>query len=77
MLLKEAAALLHIKPATARQQIKNGKLYADKIGRDWHVGMAEVVRYARESQHREMFQMSGSQGSYQDVGQNRDREGGK
>lgn len=52
MLLKEAAQILGIQPATARQQIKNGRLYADKIGRDWHVAMAEVRRYARDSQNR-------------------------
>lgn len=54
MLLKEAAQLLGIRPATARQQIKNERLFADKIGRDWHVAMAELRRYARESQRREL-----------------------
>lgn len=65
MLLKRAATLWNIKPATARQQIKNGRIYADKIGRDWHVSEAEVRRYARDSQHREfvIYTMSGSQGS--------------
>lgn len=53
MLLKEAAQLLGIKPATCRQQISNGRLYADKIGRDWHLNMAEVRRYARQSQRRD------------------------
>lgn len=56
MLLKEAAQILGIQPATARQQIKNGRLYADKIGRDWHVAMAEVNRYARESQGRDLLE---------------------
>jgi hypothetical protein len=45
---------LGIKPATGRQQISNGRLFADKIGRDWHVSLAEVRRYARESQGREL-----------------------
>lgn len=54
MLLKDAAQLLGIRPATARQQIKNERLLADKVGRDWHVGMAEVRRYARDSQRREL-----------------------
>lgn len=54
MLLKEAAQLLSIKSATLRQQIKNGRFLADKIGRDWHVGMSEVRRYARDSQGREL-----------------------
>ena len=55
MLLKEAAQKYwNIKPATARQQIRNNRIFADKIGRDWHVSMAEVRRYARESQNREL-----------------------
>lgn len=54
MLLKEAAQIWGIKPATARQQIKNQRIYADKIGRDWHVSMAEIRRYARDSQNREI-----------------------
>ena len=58
MLLKEAARLWRIKPATARQQIKNGRIYADKVGRDWHVSMAEVRRYARDSQNRELPNVS-------------------
>lgn len=54
MLLKEAAALLGIQPATLRQQIKNERFYADKVGRDWQASMAEVRRYARESQDRDL-----------------------
>jgi excisionase family DNA binding protein len=54
ILLKEAAAMLEVQPATLRQQIRNGKLFADKIGRDWHVSKSEVRRYSRESQHREL-----------------------
>ena len=68
MLLKEAASILGVQAATLRQQIKNERLYADKIGRDWHVSSAEVRRYARESQGREIaiidgfgFMISGSQ----------------
>lgn len=56
MLLKEAAKLLNIQPATMRQQIKNGRLLGDKLGRDWQVTMSEVRRYARESQSRELVQ---------------------
>lgn len=58
MLLKEAAELLKIQPATGRQQIKNGRLLGDKIGRDWHLSMSEVKRYARESQNRELTNVS-------------------
>lgn len=58
MLLKQAAQLLNIKPATGRQQIKNGRLFADKVGRDWHVSMSELRRYARESQNRELHAQS-------------------
>ncbi len=55
ILLKRAAEdYWNIKPATARQQIKNQRIFADKDGRDWRVTMAEVRRYARESQHREL-----------------------
>jgi len=54
ILLKEAALLWEIKPATARQQIKNQRIFADKRGRDWWVSMAEVRRYARVSQNREL-----------------------
>lgn len=54
LLLKQAAALLGIQPATLRQQIKNGRFYADKVGRDWQVTMSEVRRYARESQDRDL-----------------------
>jgi hypothetical protein len=46
--------MLEVQPATLRQQIRNGKLFADKIGRDWHVSKSEVRRYSRESQHREL-----------------------
>lgn len=54
LLLKEAAQILGIQPATLRQQIKNGRFYADKVGRDWQATMSEVRRYARDSQRREL-----------------------
>jgi hypothetical protein len=56
ILLKDAANdHWHIKPATARQQIKNKRISADKNGgRDWWVSLGEVRRYARESQGREI-----------------------
>lgn len=54
LLLKEAAQILGIQAATIRQQIKNGRFHADKVGRDWMTNMAELRRYSRESQHREL-----------------------
>ena len=48
MTLKEAAALLHLSPTTLRLQIRNGKLKAKKIGRDWWVTPKEVERYRKE-----------------------------
>ncbi len=50
MTLKEAAELLGVSPDTLRWQVRNGKLHARKVGRDWHVTPAEVRRYAKESQ---------------------------
>jgi len=47
--LTEAAKSLGLAPATLRQQIKNGRLSARKLSRDWYVESAEVERYRRES----------------------------
>lgn len=48
--LIEAAQSLGIQPATLRNQIRLGKLKADKRGtRDWHVTPREVERYRRVS----------------------------
>jgi len=47
--LTEAAGLLGLSPTTLRIQIRNGKLKARKLGRDWIVSKAEVERYRRES----------------------------
>ena len=49
MTLIEAAASLGLSPTTLRGQIKNGRLAARKVGRDWHVTVSEVARYRRES----------------------------
>jgi excisionase family DNA binding protein len=46
--LADAARRLGLKPATLRQQIRNGKLIAYKFGRDWIVDDHEVERYALE-----------------------------
>jgi excisionase family DNA binding protein len=50
--LKEAAERLGLSPATLRVQIRNRKLRARKVGRDWHVTSAEIDRYRRVSQAR-------------------------
>lgn len=48
----EAAKALGLKPSTLRHQIKNGKLAARKISRDWYLTEAEVDRYRRENRAR-------------------------
>jgi excisionase family DNA binding protein len=47
----EAARALGVAPSTLRHQIKNGKLAATKVGRDWWIASVEVARYARENRH--------------------------
>jgi excisionase family DNA binding protein len=47
--LIEAAERLGLSPITLRIQIRNGKLRAKKVGRDWTVSEREVARYAREN----------------------------
>lgn len=49
MTLTDAAALLGLSPTTLRVQVRNGKLRATKVGRDWTVTPREVERYRRES----------------------------
>ena len=49
MTLTEAAASLGVAASTLRQQVRNGKLRASKLGRDWHVAPKEVERYRQES----------------------------
>lgn len=49
MTIPEAAAILGVKPSTLRAQIRNRKLTAVKVGRDWQVDAAEVERYAAEN----------------------------
>jgi excisionase family DNA binding protein len=48
--LPEAAKSLGLAPSTLRHQIKNGKLAARKVSRDWYIAEAEVARY--EAEHR-------------------------
>lgn len=50
MTLNEAAAALGVAASTLRHQIRNGKLKARKVGRDWHVTAREVERYREEHQ---------------------------
>lgn len=45
--LSEAAERLNLSPSTLRHQIRNGRLNAFKIGRDWVTDEAEVLRYAK------------------------------
>jgi excisionase family DNA binding protein len=47
--LQQAAARLGLAASTLRVQIRNGKLRAKKIGRDWTVSEREIERYRRES----------------------------
>lgn len=47
--LAEAAALLGLSPSTLRGQVKNGRLRARKVGRDWTVSEQEVERYRATS----------------------------
>lgn len=46
--LPEAARALGLAPATLRQQIRNGKLIARKVSRDWYLTAEEVERYRAE-----------------------------
>jgi excisionase family DNA binding protein len=48
MTISEAAKSLGLSPKTLRQQIKNRKLRAHKMGRNWFVADDEVTRYAAE-----------------------------
>ena len=46
--IPEAAKILGLAETTLRHQIKNGRLAARKVGRDWCVSPAEIERYRRE-----------------------------
>lgn len=49
MTLTDAAKALGVAPSTLRVQVRNGKLHAERHGRDWWVEPAEVERYRREN----------------------------
>jgi excisionase family DNA binding protein len=51
MSLPEAAKSLGLDESTLRHQIRNGKLRATKVARDWRIESAEVERY--RSEHRQ------------------------
>ena len=51
--LPEAAKLLGLAPSTLRHQIKNGKLRARKVSRDWYLTTEEIERYRQEHRHSE------------------------
>lgn len=52
MTLNEAAESLGVAPATLRHQIRNQRLQATKVGRDWMVSEGEIRRYAATSRGR-------------------------
>lgn len=47
--LPDAARSLGMAASTLRHQIRNGKMTARKVSRDWYVLPAEVERYRREN----------------------------
>lgn len=47
--LKQLAEKWHRSQPTLRQQIANGALNAEKVGRDWLVRDEEAARYEREN----------------------------
>jgi excisionase family DNA binding protein len=49
----EAAELLGVAASTLRHQIKNGKLAARKLSRDWYITAEEIERYRREHRRSE------------------------
>lgn len=49
MTLPEAASSLGLAASTLRHQIRNGKLKARKLSRDWYIAPEEVERYRREN----------------------------
>lgn len=46
--LSEAAQRLGLSASTLRHQIRNGRLRAVKVGRDWTVTEREIERYRSE-----------------------------
>jgi len=59
MTITEAARQLNRSPKTLRQQIKNRKLRAHKMGRTWFVSDDEVARYAAENLQRDAALLKG------------------
>lgn len=53
MSLPQAAASLGLAPSTLRHQIRNGKLAARRISRDWYLTPEEVERYRTENRRPE------------------------
>ena len=47
--LAQAGALLGVSPASLRNQVRNGRLTATKVGTTWVVTPREVERYRTES----------------------------
>ena len=53
MTIIDAARMLGLSPKTLRQQIKNRKLRAHKMGRLWFVKALEVERYAADHRRKQ------------------------
>lgn len=47
--LAQAAELLGLNPGTLRQQVRLGRLRAEKVGNVWTVTPREIERYRRDS----------------------------
>lgn len=50
MTLAEAADRLGLSPSTLRHQIRNGRLRARKVSRDWYVAPDDLEKYRAEVQ---------------------------
>lgn len=52
--LRDAAIALGLAESTLRHQVRNGKLRAYKMGRDWYVSADEIDRYRDQHRRREV-----------------------
>jgi excisionase family DNA binding protein len=48
LILSDAAREAGLSPVTLRVQIKNGRLKATKLGRDWYVTRAQLNAYLNQ-----------------------------
>jgi excisionase family DNA binding protein len=49
MTVAEVAVALRLAQATVRRQIANGRIRAEKVGRDWNIPEEEIRRYRADS----------------------------